>query len=570
MLYRGSPFLGTNMRYYKTITRGLAATVALGLLTGCAVQQPVSSNQAEDSIGASQTIASTETDSSWEAVSETQTTETEESTEIETEEVAETDTKEEQARENGRIIAIDPGHQAPDIDMSAQEPIGPGATETKAKATAGTQGTYTGLEEYKLNLDISLLLRDLLEQEGHTVVLARTNNETAISNAERAQMAVNAGADIYVRIHANGNPDSSVSGACALIASQSNPYVGSMYETNYALADDILTAYCEETGIDNDGIVLRDDLTGLNWAGTMPAMLLEMGFMTNRSDDEQMADPAFQNRMATGIAKGIDQYFASEQTEQTVSESDNVANTENRSTELQNLLIDEITTHDANGGNEISVYAGSADGATEASYNEQKRQAASLIKLFIAGAVFENWSNVAAQEMTSDETNTLLKRMITVSDNDAANTLTTRLGNGDTAQGMAVVNQYCVNHGFTDTTMDRLLLAPNTNGDNYTSVRDCAEFLRLMYSGKLAGSDQILGLLKQQQRRSKIPAGVPTGVTVANKTGELLTVENDAAIVFTKSGDYILTVMSEGLPDTAAERQLIVDISGKVYSFFAD
>lgn len=91
-----------------------------------------------------------------------------------------------------------------------------------------------------------------------------------------------------------------------------------------------------------------------------------------------------------------------------------------------------------------------------------------------------------------------------------------------------------------------------------------------MYSGKLAGSDQILDLLKQQQRRSKIPAGVPTGVTVANKTGELLTVENDAAIVFTKSGDYILTVMSEGLPDTAAERQLIVDISGKVYSFFAD
>ena len=557
------------MKYYKTITRQLAATVVLGLLTGCAIQQPVSSKQAEDSIGASQTIASTETDSLWEAVPEAQPTETEESTESETEEVAETDTEEEQARGNGRIIAIDPGHQAPDIDMSAQEPIGPGAAETKAKATAGTQGTYTGLKEYKLNLDISLLLRDLLEQEGYTVVLTRTNNETAISNAERAQKAVNAGADIYVRIHANGNPDSSVSGACALVASQSNPYVGSMYEANYALADDILTAYCEETGIDNDGIMLRDDLTGLNWAGTVPAMLLEMGFMTNQSDDEQMADPAFQNRMATGIAKGIDQYFASKQTEQTVSENANIADTESRSTELQDLLADEISNHDANGGSEISIYAGSADGATEASYNEKKRQAASLIKLYIAGAVFENWNNVAAQETTSDETNTLLKRMITVSDNDAANTLTTRLGNGNAAQGMAAVNQYCLNHGFSDTTMGRLLLAPATNGDNYTSVRDCADFLRLVYSGKLTGSDQILDLLKQQQRRSKIPAGVPTGVTVANKTGELLTVENDAAIVFTQSGDYILTIMSEGLSDTAAERQLLVDISSKVYSFFA-
>ena len=127
--------MGIDMKYYKTITRQLAATVVLGLLTGCAIQQPVSSKQAEDSIGASQTIASTETDSLWEAVPEAQPTETEESTESETEEVAETDTEEEQARGNGRIIAIDPGHQAPDIDMSAQEPIGPDKSQSDCRYT---------------------------------------------------------------------------------------------------------------------------------------------------------------------------------------------------------------------------------------------------------------------------------------------------------------------------------------------------------------------------------------------------------------------------------------------------
>ena len=46
------------------------------------------------------------------------------------------------------IIGIDPGHQGPNVDMSDLEPLGPGSTEMKAKASTGTQGTFSGLPEY--------------------------------------------------------------------------------------------------------------------------------------------------------------------------------------------------------------------------------------------------------------------------------------------------------------------------------------------------------------------------------------------------------------------------------------
>ena len=62
-------------------------------------------------------------------------------------------------KKKGILIAIDPGHQAPDVDMSAKEPNAPGSNVMKAKATGGTSGRYSGIAEYELNLAISLMLR---------------------------------------------------------------------------------------------------------------------------------------------------------------------------------------------------------------------------------------------------------------------------------------------------------------------------------------------------------------------------------------------------------------------------
>ena len=87
---------------------------------------------------------------------------------------------------NGKKIAIDPGHQGYNVDMSAQEPMGPGSSEMKAKATTGTQGSFTGVPEYELNLNISKQLREELKNRGYEVMLTREDNDTAISNKERA------------------------------------------------------------------------------------------------------------------------------------------------------------------------------------------------------------------------------------------------------------------------------------------------------------------------------------------------------------------------------------------------
>lgn len=236
---------------------------------------------------------------------------TEVQTETQTEEISETTTEtetESRTAENGHVVAIDPGHQGSWVDMSAQEPSAPGSAETKAKATTGTQGRYTGVPEYQLNLDISLALQKELENRGYRVVMTRTDNDTAISNAERALKAYDEGGEIYVRIHANGSDDGSVNGALGMTPSYDNAYVADLAEDSYRLTECILNAYCEKTGFANLGIQYHDDMTGINWS-KIPVMILEMGFMTNEHDDTAMQDAEMQINMVNGIADGIDQYF---------------------------------------------------------------------------------------------------------------------------------------------------------------------------------------------------------------------------------------------------------------------
>ena len=209
---------------------------------------------------------------------------------------------------NGHIVGIDPGHQSENIDMSATEPNGPGSSTMKAKASTGTSGSISGLPEYQLNLNVSLLLRDILEQRGYQVVMTRTDNDTAISNKERAELVASKGAEICVRIHANGDDSSGVSGALTMCPSQQNPYVSSLYDSSNRLSRCIIDSYCAATGFQNRGIIYTDSMTGINWS-TIPVTIVEMGFMTNQNDDLKMADSSFQQTMAEGIANGVDAYF---------------------------------------------------------------------------------------------------------------------------------------------------------------------------------------------------------------------------------------------------------------------
>lgn len=211
---------------------------------------------------------------------------------------------------NGYTVVLDPGHQGSWVDMSGTEPVGPGASETKAMASTGTQSPFTGLAEYELDLDISLLLREELESRGYRVILTREDHDTAISNIQRAQMASREGGDIFVRIHANGSENSGVSGALSMVPSPENPYVGDLAEDSFLLGRCILDAYCSKASFGSQGVQYYDDMTGINWS-EVPVTILEMGFMTNPSDDARMADASVQPLMAEGIADGIDEYFSS-------------------------------------------------------------------------------------------------------------------------------------------------------------------------------------------------------------------------------------------------------------------
>lgn len=205
-------------------------------------------------------------------------------------------------------VAIDPGHQGSWVDMSGMEPMGPDSSEMKAKATTGTTGRYSGIGEYQLNLDISLMLREELENRGYRVVMIRSDHDTAVSNIERTLMAYEEGGDIFVRIHANGSEDGSINGALGMTPGADNPYVGYMYDACYQLTERILNAYCIETGMRNMGILYYNTMTGINWS-KIPVTILEMGYMTNEHDDLLMADEAFRQKMVLGIANGIDDYF---------------------------------------------------------------------------------------------------------------------------------------------------------------------------------------------------------------------------------------------------------------------
>lgn len=207
---------------------------------------------------------------------------------------------------NSYVVVIDPGHQG--RGDSTTEPNGPGSATMKARVAGGTHGTTTGVYEYELTLAISQQLQTELQNRGYTVYMTRTSHDVNISNMERAQYATSVGADIAVRIHANGAENASVSGAMALAPSSSNPYISYLSGSSWNLSQCVLNSYCQATGMHNQGVTGSDTMTGINWS-TVPVTILEMGYMTNPTDDTNMENPSYQSQMVQGIANGIDAYF---------------------------------------------------------------------------------------------------------------------------------------------------------------------------------------------------------------------------------------------------------------------
>jgi len=211
----------------------------------------------------------------------------------------------------GKVIGLDPGHQQR-YDPNP-EPVAPGSLTTKQRVAGGTRGIVTRIYEYEVNLQVGLLLRDMLEEAGATVIMTRTVNDVCISNMERALLFNEHMVDLAVRLHCNGSDDHSKHGAFMLVPTEGRT---DWYELNIEAALCIIRSYCKTTGLTmlaerDGGLTYRSEQTGFNWC-KRPIVNIEMGHLTNSEDEAKLVDPEFQKLMAKGIYLGILEFFTGE------------------------------------------------------------------------------------------------------------------------------------------------------------------------------------------------------------------------------------------------------------------
>ncbi len=208
---------------------------------------------------------------------------------------------------SGLVVCIDAGHQQHGI--SEMEPNGPGSTVMKAKLTTGTAGCVTGATEYQVNLDVSLKLQAELQRRGYSVVMIRTTNDCPLSNAERAQVANQSGAGCFIRVHCNSHNDPSIKGIMNYAPSPANPYMNAdLVSRSNTLANVMLNTMSAATGARGICVLQDDTMTGINWC-QIPVTIVEMGFMSNPDEDRLLSDPNYQQKLAVGMADGVDRFF---------------------------------------------------------------------------------------------------------------------------------------------------------------------------------------------------------------------------------------------------------------------
>lgn len=190
--------------------------------------------------------------------------------------------------EKAFTICIDPGHGFDD----------PGATST----------IYDDLYESNVNLDVALLLRDILENRGFKVIMTHdTNTKPAdapsfyrVSLEDRSSLANSNDVDLFISLHCNSyEDDETVSGI-------------RLYYYEYSSDETKQYASMISNGISgtlNKSCSVNTQNLHVCREVNMPSVLVEMGFITNKSDCQSFKDQTWQKNMALGVADGISDYY---------------------------------------------------------------------------------------------------------------------------------------------------------------------------------------------------------------------------------------------------------------------
>lgn len=236
---------------------------------------------------------------------------------------------------------------------------------------------------------------------------------------------------------------------------------------------------------------------------------------------------------------------------------------------LEPVLEEEISGYDG----DWSVYLKNLNTGEEFVLNDRPMKSASVMKLFILGTVYRAFE--ADDLERTEEIMSLVENMITVSDNESSNQLLYLLGNSSYERGIEKVNQFIREYGFSDMTtefngFENSATVMDGSHFNQVAAKDCGKLLEDIYRRNWvnrAASNEIETMLLNQHTRYKIPSGLPEGVLCGNKTGEMSTTENDAAIIYSENCDYILVVLSSDWNSKDEAISRISALSRMVYEY---
>lgn len=208
--------------------------------------------------------------------------------------------------EKKKTIVVDPGHSS--SPLTGQEAQAPGSSIMKAKDTVGAVSPYSGLYEYKINLEIARKLKAYLSQKGFNVIMTKNSEKEDKSNIERAEIGNNNNADLVIRIHCDSFTNENAKGASMLVPSSKSTYASSIYQNSKLYGQKIFHEYLSNVPINNRGIIERDDLTGFNWS-KVPVVLIELGYLSNANDSAYLSDANNYDTIAKALADGIELCF---------------------------------------------------------------------------------------------------------------------------------------------------------------------------------------------------------------------------------------------------------------------